>query len=79
MSQFKVLNLCNITKFDGTYLHVWKYNIKLVLISENLLKLMKDWKLNMSLLLPLLVTLFIIYLPLDQGVKKSFKKMIHMY
>ncbi len=29
---------------------------------------------NMSLLLPLLVALFIIYLPLDQGAKNEFQK-----
>jgi hypothetical protein len=46
MSQFKVSNLCNITKFDGTYLHVWKYNIKLVLISEILLRINEGLKIK---------------------------------
>jgi hypothetical protein len=44
MSQFKVFGLCNIARFHGTYFHVWKYNIKLVLKSENLLKIVEGLK-----------------------------------
>jgi hypothetical protein len=36
-NQFKVSNLHNITKFYGTFFHVWKYNIKLVLKSKKIL------------------------------------------
>ncbi len=47
MSQFKVSDLCNITRFDGTYFHVWKYSIKLVFKSENLLKIVKGLKIEL--------------------------------
>jgi hypothetical protein len=47
MFQFKVSDLCNITRFDGTYFHVWKYNIKLVLKSENLLKIDEGVKIEL--------------------------------
>jgi hypothetical protein len=39
MSQFNVVNLWNITMFDGTYFHVWKHNMKLVLKLEKLLNI----------------------------------------
>lgn len=41
MSQFNVVNLRNITKFDGTYFHVWKHNMKLVLKSEKLISIVE--------------------------------------
>jgi hypothetical protein len=47
MFQFKLSNLCNITRFDGTYFHVWKYNIKLVLKSEDLLKIVEGLKIEL--------------------------------
>ena len=36
MSQFNISNLRNVTKFNGSYIQVWKHNLKLVLKSEKL-------------------------------------------
>lgn len=41
MFQIKVFDSSNITKFDETYFHVWKYNMKLTSKSENLLIIVK--------------------------------------
>ena len=41
MSQFNISNLRNITKFGGSYFQVWKHNLKLVLKSEKLLKVVE--------------------------------------
>ncbi len=41
MFQIKVFDLGNITKFNETYFHVWKYNMKLASKSENLLIIVK--------------------------------------
>jgi hypothetical protein len=36
MSQLKTTDLRSVTKFDGTYFHVWKHQMKLILKVENL-------------------------------------------
>jgi hypothetical protein len=36
MSQIKTTDLQSVTKFDGTYFHVWKHQMKLILKVEKL-------------------------------------------
>ncbi len=37
----------NITKFDGTFFHVWKYDIKLVLKSKKYIKIVEGLEIEL--------------------------------
>ena len=52
MSQFNTSNFFKITKFDGSYLQVWKHNLKLVLKLEKLLKVVEENELLQIIPLP---------------------------
>jgi hypothetical protein len=78
MSQFKVSNLCNITKFDGTYLDVWKYNIKLVLKSEILLRINEGLEIEYVSSLATPSGIIHHLPPTKPRSKNEFQKMIHI-
>jgi len=57
------IDICHISKFDGTYLSIWKYRLTLLFKSENYGLLSIVWKQN-----PLLVWL----LKLSKDYAKDF-------